>query len=95
MNPTAIAWFLNKNGSDSQISNNILAGFTGRMLHQRLAPFAARLEYKIPANAQKAAVLILLLSKRDEKYYFPLITRQSNHPEDKHKRASCFTRRTV
>ncbi|HRG67214.1 MAG TPA: CoA pyrophosphatase [Saprospiraceae bacterium] len=67
-----------------KISSNILAGLPGKNAHQRLAPFAARLEYKIPASAQKAAVLILLYQK-DEKYYFPLITRQSNHPEDKHK----------
>ena len=68
----------------NKISSNILAGLPGKTAHQRLAPFAARLDYNVPANAQQAAVLILLYQK-DNKFYFPLITRQSNHPQDKHK----------
>lgn len=67
-----------------KISNNILSGLPGKAAHQRLAPFASRLDYKIPTNAQQAAVLILLYQK-NQKFYFPLITRQSNHPQDKHK----------
>lgn len=67
-----------------KILNNIQAGLPGKTAHQRLAPFAARLDYSIPNNAHIAAVLILLYLK-DNRFYFPLITRQSNHPDDKHK----------
>lgn len=68
----------------NKILSNINAGLPGKTAHQRLAPFAARLDYSIPIDAHLAAVLILLYQK-DNKFYFPLITRQSNHPEDKHK----------
>lgn len=68
----------------NKIISNIQTGLPGKTAHQRLAPFAARLDYSIPNNAHIAAVLILLYLK-DNRFYFPLITRQSNHPDDKHK----------
>ncbi len=56
----------------------------GKNAHMRLAPFAARLNYTIPEDAYQAGVLILLYSKNNA-IHFPLITRTSNHIEDKHR----------
>ncbi len=66
------------------IKQNLLSPLPGKSSHLKLAPFAARLDYAVPDDVQKAAVLILLYHKED-KLYFPLITRQSHYPGDKHR----------
>ncbi|MBK8451083.1 MAG: CoA pyrophosphatase [Saprospiraceae bacterium] len=67
-----------------QIKFQLKEPLPGKAAHLRLAPFAARLNYAIPDDVHIAAVLILIY-ERNQEYYFPLITRQSNHPADKHK----------
>ncbi len=66
------------------IKKNIITTLPGKVSHSKLAPFTGRLNYQIPSDVFEAAVLILLYEK-NAKLYFPLITRQSNHPEDKHR----------
>ena len=66
------------------IKQNLELQLPGKSAHLKLAPFAARLDYTVPEDVYQAAVLILLYY-RNEKLYFPLITRQSHYPEDKHR----------
>lgn len=66
------------------IKQKLKSALPGKSSHLKLAPFAARLDYQIPEDVYKAAVLILLYYNND-KLCFPLITRQSHHPEDKHR----------
>lgn len=66
------------------IKQNLQSPLPGKSSHLKLAPFAARLDYTVPPDVYEAAVLILLYLKND-KLYFPLITRQSHHSEDKHR----------
>jgi 8-oxo-dGTP pyrophosphatase MutT (NUDIX family) len=66
------------------IKQKLKSTLPGKSSHLKLAPFAARLDYQIPEDVYQAAVLILLYYN-DDKLCFPLITRQSHHPEDKHR----------
>lgn len=68
----------------NSIKQKLVSPLPGKSSHLKLAPFAARLDYVIPEVVFEAAVLILLYYKND-KLYFPLITRQSHHLEDKHR----------
>lgn len=65
------------------IRKNLLTELPGKSSHAKLAPFAARLYYEVPVDVFEAAVMILLLNREDQ-ICIPLITRQSNHPDDKH-----------
>ncbi len=66
------------------IKQKLKSTLPGKSSHLKLAPFAARLDYTVPEDVNQAAVLILLF-KKDEQLHFPLITRQSSHPDDKHR----------
>lgn len=55
----------------------------GIRAHQELAPYKGRLSAKPDKNSRKAAVCILL-TKKENRYYFPLIKRKSNNPKDPH-----------
>lgn len=67
-----------------KIKTNLANELPGKSAHLRLAPFAARLNYSVPEDVHVAAVLILIYEK-EQKFYFPLITRQSIHAADLHK----------
>jgi 8-oxo-dGTP pyrophosphatase MutT (NUDIX family) len=68
----------------SDIKLNLANPLPGKTSHIKLAPYTARLEAVIPKDVFEAAVLILLYKKED-KIYFPLITRQSHNPNDVHR----------
>jgi 8-oxo-dGTP pyrophosphatase MutT (NUDIX family) len=65
------------------LSKRLQQKLPGIDAHQELAPYKGRLSSKPDSSTRQAAVCILIC-KQEHRYYFPLIKRKSNNPNDPH-----------